>query len=143
MYKIVYNTGDGYYTSMAAARKANVVYRIGEWAQPPDWLNRLGFGLVCFETLNDVVRWITNKGKHEPGDHAYYKDIGVHQVFEVEIEEELLEHPMCRLYELAMGQIEEADASDWPDGTVWCRRVKLVKLVPYYEIYAKFEEMYQ
>jgi len=111
-YKVVYEIIDGNLMSCVAGGKAQVEYKINEWAKAPKWLADKGYHLCVFKTKKDMF---------ESGFIGRY--------FIVEIKNKIKKLPkFCNAADIHHGIIIENDR-DWPEGTVMAKQVKLIREV--------------
>lgn len=116
-YKVVTNWKD-YTQSYFMRGSAGVKYAIGYWSYPPEYLEEAGYGLCVFGTAQDVLNFI----------HSISNDIAF--VYLAECEDQLPERPWLDPIVVERGIIPDfPGGANWPSGTLFFRKVKLVKLI--------------
>lgn len=119
-YKII-QEDDGSLTSIAAWGHALIKYKIGNWAKPPDWLKREGYGITVFEDYESAKAYL----KMYP---ILATDKTV-KLFEVQVKGKMPLKPMCNLIEMSKNQRIEIRNRPFPKGTEFYEQVKLLKEV--------------
>lgn len=116
--KVVRRLSNGTLVSCLAAGKARVVYKPGEWTEAPEWLSKEGYNLTSFISFETAWRF----AKDYPNKHF--------EIWEAEAEDITTAlPPKLKLTWLEFGEMLESSSAWWPDGTVMCRRLKLVRRV--------------
>jgi len=109
-WKVVKKRGRDYY-SICADGEAKVHYPAGDWAEAPEWLEKLGYGLCVFDTPEAAQRFVD--------------DLGGGEIWLASGEGEIpLPEKMLLLVSLASREIT-ASYKPWPEGTRMYRKVQL------------------
>ena len=104
--------------SVVADGKAMVEYKPGEWVEAPEWLRRLGYNLLAFDDLEAAKEFsLVFSGNLE--------------IWEAEAESVVyVPKAPLDLLSLALGKIEpNRHFLEWPEHTVMCRKLKLIRRV--------------
>lgn len=131
-YKVVMDTLKGYYVSSVVCNKAQVIYRVGEWAEAPEWLKQYGYHLTAFNeyyfahAFHDRAISVNTEYNNK-----------VFMVFEAEAKGVLTElPPRANIAELddynrlaVPYHTHCEDYEKWPRGTIMVKQIKLVKEV--------------
>lgn len=109
--KIVETDWNGNKYSWAARGKAEVKYKVGEFAEAPKFLADKGYGLLVFTEISDALYSVTDSD----------------ELWECEVEEELPLPSMLALGHLIGGEELIEIVDEWPVGSRMYKRVKLTK----------------
>jgi hypothetical protein len=120
VYKIVKQQPNGKLVSAAAQGKAQVQYKPGEWAYPPKWLRKEGYnGLYAFSNLKDAIEYY---------NHIYRPENL--QLWEARAEGISPPTKICLDFvSLRNGFTGPFRQKHWPEGTISCKELKLLKQV--------------
>jgi hypothetical protein len=116
-------------SSAIANGQAKVYYDVGEWVSAPAWLNKQGFGLTVFKDVKDAVSF-----------HQVERWDATLLIWECEVDGLLPRHDYCSLGKLKDKDIDRLllvwrEGYDlWPAGTMFYKRVKLIRQLSVEEI---------
>ena len=115
VYKLVKRVDDKL-VSIKATGKAQVEYKIGEWVEAPEWLNKQEYQLCVFKDKKNAQRVM----------RIWEKDS---ILFECEAENvHYTTEPYLSIYYLDRGEIQTYGGSQWPTlAQIMAQRVKLIK----------------
>ena len=125
VYKVVrrrFGISSGLY-SVIMFNHACVKYEPNKWVEAPEWLQERGYHLTAFEDLKVAEKW-TNEILRLNADLPLFLEI-----WEAEADgvvEDL--PPKCNEFAVDYEKLLPR-LGVWPEGTVMCRRLKLVKKV--------------
>jgi len=125
VFKVVKPIEGDLYHSCVARVWAGVDYRPGEWAEPPEWLDRRGYFLTAFSELEDAERFLL-----EVAPWNFPRP----QVWEAEVDGVRKMLPPILVGDLLEERQDVFDCfSKWPKGTIMARRIKLIRRVAWVE----------
>jgi hypothetical protein len=108
---------------------AEVIYRVGDWTYPPNWLAEAGYHLTGFGNLDRAIDWyhlIINCApyRHKPSSL---------EIWECEVGTLYPAHHRTTTHALAGYGLTSPDDTDhptsWPDGTIFTDRIKLIRKI--------------
>lgn len=110
--------------SAVAENYAKVIYKVNEWAYPPDWLEKIGYGILLFNNLENA-KWF------------YYNNTLIGgEIWECEIGKEIKLPPFSNVFDLSDKRIITAYRWDsllyFPLGTICADKIKLTRKVKSY-----------
>lgn len=117
VYKVIWHRFGRPKTSYLASGKARVYYKVGEWAEAPEWLQEKGYHLLVFETLEQARQFL-----------PFPQTIEL-EIWEAEAEDRYALPPMLNTSKLYDGEFLEARINWWPWGTLMYKRIKLIRRV--------------
>lgn len=124
MFKVVQcGQGDDDFSRLVTG-KAQVRYRIGNWAQAPGWLREKGYHLLAFLDYSYAYDFVSEIPDGGGGVILKAEAIGVIHDIPIRCEREML----------ALGKLVPKPKPDlvWPAGTIMCEKLKptgIVKVV--------------
>jgi len=113
VYKVVENRF-GVLTSYMGVKRAQVVYKPGEWVEAPGWLAEKGYHITAYRDM----RCAEEDMRAAPNQELWLAEA-----------EGILEQlpPSCQPNLLAEGILEPNVFPTWPPDTIMCRRLKLIR----------------
>jgi len=116
VYKVVYVDESGKRISAFLRHKACVVYKPGEWIEPPRWLAARGYYLTAFREYRFA--------KQLADSLPLYTEVWLAEADGILTDLP----PRCDIVAIDIGELEPLEIP-WPTGTVMCRRLKLLRRV--------------
>ena len=117
VYKVVERLDDGTLVSVVAYGRARVVYTPNEWTAAPDWLRRHGYHLTAFSNYDDAYFFAKAITAFRPREIWLAEAKGVIEKLP----------PPRFLIHISEGKFTDLEYGVWPNGTVMCKALKLVR----------------
>jgi len=123
---------EGKLISFRTEGKASVRYEPGVFVYAPEWLKKRGYNLTIFESLEAAV-----------GFHPAFSDVTGVMFWWAEAEN-ITEpnRPYLNSNSLKYGKIRKVNC-EWPEGTLFAEKIKLLRKVTREEFYQAYEAVFQ
>ena len=119
-YKVVCRQGDKL-ISYVARDKAQVTYRLNEWAKAPKWLAKMGYHLTFFKDLEFAQKFLEENSDEEIEKNGEIWRCEAKYVVEVL-------PPFCYPGDDDWRELIRWEVP-WPEGTFMAKEIKLIKKV--------------